>query len=72
MGSCRPVQAERAIHCPTCRKRTSVLDIALVDAGRTPATEGGSLGGALDEEEGIQVRGSYSTKVCPCCATLFK
>ena len=52
------------MHCPTCRKRTKVLDIALVDAGRAPATEeGGAPQGALCEEEGIQVRGSYSTKV---------
>ena len=59
-----PAQAERAIHCPTCRKRTAVHDIALVDAGRTPAAaEGGAPAGALSEEEAVQVRGSYSTKV---------
>lgn len=67
-------QAQRRIHCPTCRTRTLVADIAYVDAGRAPAEGGGggsNAAAAADEaaaeeaEEGIVVRGSYGTKARP-------
>ena len=55
--------------CPTCRTRTLVADIAYVDAGRAPAEAGGGGGAAgaaeaaaAEAEDGIVVRGSYSTK----------
>ncbi len=59
-------QANRHIHCPTCRARTKVTDIALVDAGRSAAKEEGQSDALADEEQ-IVVSGSYSTKVCTCC-----
>ena len=58
-------QANRHIHCPTCRARTKVTDIALVDAGRSAAKEEGQSDALADEEQ-IVVSGSYSTKVCTC------
>ncbi|EIE26712.1 hypothetical protein COCSUDRAFT_59229 [Coccomyxa subellipsoidea C-169] len=51
----------RHIHCPTCRARTKVTDIALVDAGRSAAKEEGQSDALADEEQ-IVVSGSYSTK----------
>ena len=56
-------QATRHVHCPTCRARTKVTDIALVDAGRSAAKEEGQSAALADEEQ-IAVSGSYSTKVC--------
>lgn len=56
-------QATRHVHCPTCRARTRVTDIALVDAGRSAAKEEGQSAALADEEQ-IAVSGSYSTKVC--------
>ncbi|CAL8467045.1 g6581 [Coccomyxa elongata] len=54
--------AVRHIHCPTCRARTKVADIALVDAGRSAAKEEGQSSALADEEQ-IPVCGSYSAKV---------
>ncbi len=52
--------------CPTCRTRTLVADIGYVDAGRASAAAGGGGGAAeaaaAEAEDGIVVRGSYSTK----------
>jgi len=56
--------------CPTCRTRTLVADIAYVDAGRAAAAAGGggdaaagaAEAAAAEAEDGIVVRGSYSTK----------
>lgn len=56
-------QVSQHIACPTCRTRTRVSEIAFVHAGRAPAKEEG--GSALDDEDSIPVRGSYSTKVRP-------
>ena len=64
-------QAAKAIHCPTCRKRTAAADIAYVDARRTAAAEsaeglgpaGALASGGADEEQRIVVRGSYGSKV---------
>ena len=57
-------QAKQYVPCPTCRQKAPVGDIAYVDAGRTAATETGSSSKEQHEEEKINVRGSYSTKVC--------
>ena len=56
-------QAIRYVHCPTCRQKAPVRDIAYVDAGRTAATEADGASSAQHEEEQLHVRGSYSTKV---------
>ena len=61
---CLHVQATRYVHCPTCRQKAPVADIAFVDAGRTAAKEAGASSSKQHEEEGLYVRGSYSTKVC--------
>lgn len=51
------------MHCPTCRQKAPLADIAFVDAGRTAAKEAGSSSSEQHEEEKLYVRGSYSTKV---------
>ena len=56
-------QAFRYVHCPTCRQKAPVADIAFVDAGRTAAKEAGASSSKQHEEETLYVRGSYSTKV---------
>ena len=56
-------QATRYVHCPTCRQKAPVADIAFVDARRIAAKEAGSSSREQHEEEKLYVRGSYSTKV---------
>ena len=51
------------MHCPTCRQKAPLADIAFVDARRTAAKEAGSRSSEQHEEEKLHVRGSYSTKV---------
>ncbi len=57
-------QAFRYVHCPTCRQKAPIADIAFVNAGRAAAKEAGASSSVQHEEEGLYVRGSYSTKVC--------
>ncbi|CAL5225440.1 g8258 [Coccomyxa viridis] len=60
-------KATRYVHCPTCRQKAPVADIAFVDAGRTAAKEAGASSSKQHEEEGLYVRGSYSTKIGAFC-----
>ena len=54
------LQGKKRISCPTCRTRVIAADMAYVALRQA---DGAQHQAGVDEEAGVEVRGSYGTKV---------